>query len=260
MKCHDAKRRLDPFMDGELTVPENLELLAHLDLCRPCAGVFDGEKALRGALKAKLAVGAPSGLADRLIASLEAPVREFRSPRRWAVAAAAGFLLLLAMSMSGVPSRSFTVLAAELSRVHATASYACGEARPEGRCVCRGCCRDVKETIDAFFKERGRPDYCAHLETEGLLGWAPSGCSAWTFQGAQVCGSTWRSPEGGRVSHALVRTRLAAEGRARLLRSGSRWVLLEPKDSTQACVFVFDTESELRRFCAKAGFTVPPAE
>ena len=125
---------------------------------------------------------------------------------------------------------------------------------------CHGCCRDVKETIDAFFKERGRADYCAHLETEGLLGWTPSGCSAWQFQGSLVCGSTWRSPEGGRVSHALVRTRLAAAGRARLLRSGSRWVLLEPKTASEACVFVFDTEPELRRFCAKAGFTVPPVE
>jgi hypothetical protein len=176
------------------------------------------------------------------------------------MAAAAGFLLLLGLSALGGSSRHFTVLAAELSRVHAGSSYACGEVRSDGRCVCHGCCRDVKETIEAFFKERGRADYCAHLETEGLLGYQPSGCSAWTFQGAQVCGSTWRAPDGTRVSHALVRTRLAAEGRARRLRSGTRWVLLEPKDAAHACVFVFDAEPELRRFCAKAGLPVPPAE
>ena len=43
MKCHESKRHLDLFMDGELSVPENLKVLEHLNLCRPCASVYEGE-------------------------------------------------------------------------------------------------------------------------------------------------------------------------------------------------------------------------
>ena len=67
MKCHESKRHLDLFMDGELSVPENLKVLEHLNLCRPCASVYEGEKALRGVLRSSAGSDrAPAGLAARL--------------------------------------------------------------------------------------------------------------------------------------------------------------------------------------------------
>src|SRR5579871_5821897 len=99
MKCHESKRHLDLFMDGELSVPENLKVLEHLNLCRPCADVYEGEKALRALLRARLGGGsAPAGLMDGMLAE-EAPaaapaaaaepaIRVFPR-RRWLSAAAA---------------------------------------------------------------------------------------------------------------------------------------------------------------------------
>jgi hypothetical protein len=118
----------------------------------------------------------------------------------------------------------------------------------------------VKEAVGDFFRKRGRPDYCAHPELEGLLGYAVSGCAAWSFRGELACGSSWRAPDGSTVTHALVRTRLADGGRPRLIRAGARLVLLEPKASGEACAFVFDAESELRRFAAKTGLALPREE
>ena len=43
MKCHEAKRHLDLFMDGELSVQENMKILEHLNLCRGCSEIYVGE-------------------------------------------------------------------------------------------------------------------------------------------------------------------------------------------------------------------------
>src|SRR5882672_11151582 len=101
MKCHEAKRHLDLFMDGELSVPENLKVLEHVNLCRPCAGIYEGEKSLRTLLRTRVGSGtAPAGLAERLLTG-EAPAAAvaFEAPlprRRWlSYAAAAGFFLVV---------------------------------------------------------------------------------------------------------------------------------------------------------------------
>ena len=67
MKCPEAKRLLDVFHDGELSVSENMKVLEHLNLCVPCAEIYEGEKTLRAALKQQLgAVQAPADLDSRI--------------------------------------------------------------------------------------------------------------------------------------------------------------------------------------------------
>ena len=40
MNCTKTRRQLDMYMDSELSVPENMEVLEHLNLCRTCQDVF----------------------------------------------------------------------------------------------------------------------------------------------------------------------------------------------------------------------------
>ncbi|MBI1884426.1 MAG: zf-HC2 domain-containing protein [Chlamydiae bacterium] len=54
MKCPEAKLQLYLFLDNELGVQENLEILTHLDLCPSCSEFFEGEKQLQEFFKEKL--------------------------------------------------------------------------------------------------------------------------------------------------------------------------------------------------------------
>jgi len=256
MKCHEAKRHLDLFMDGELSVPENMKALEHLNLCRPCATIYDGEKALRGALKERLGgEKAPAGLASRVFGRLS-PSAGY-APRRWWAFAAAAVFLLLAASLVFTP-RELEVLAATVAARHESQRYACNEGAPDRDCLCEGCCPDVPGRIKGFFDRHGRPDFCAHVELQGLMGYAFKGVASWPFQGRPISWSTWRTPSGATVSHALVDTAMASSAVPRLTRRGSRWVFLEPRpDRRSACVFVFDDEAELRRFASLAGLELP---
>jgi hypothetical protein len=256
MKCHDAKRRLDLFMDGELSVPENLEVLEHLNLCRPCAAAYDGEKVLRAGLRETLGrERAPAGLGERVFSRLASPAVERLRPR-WTPAAAAVFFLLAGAFV--FTPREFQVLASEVAGRHAVQQYACNEGAPDRDCLCSGCCSDVPGRIRGFFDRQGRPDFCGHVEVRDGMGYEFRGVAAWPLGSRRICWSTWRSPSGGTVSHALLDTGMAAAGRPRLRREGVRWVFFEPRpDRRSACVFVFDDEAELRRFARLAGLAVP---
>ncbi len=257
MKCHEAKRRLDLFMDGELPVADNLKVLEHLNLCAACAGIYEGEKALRGALREKLGrETAPPPLAARVFSSLPSEATDGRPRRWWAVAAAAVFLIL-AGSLVLAP-RELEVLASAVADRHGAQRYACDEGAPDRECLCPGCCPDVPARIRGFFDRHGRPDFCAHLELREATGYVFAGAASWPFRGRPVCWTTWKTPSGGRVSHALVDTPMAASGVPRLALEGGRPVLLEPRpDRRSACVFVFDDEPELRRFARLAGVPLP---
>src|SRR5438477_8190178 len=115
MKCHEAKRHLDLFMDGELSVPENMKVLEHLNLCRPCSGIYEGEKALRGALKVQLgSEKVPASVYEKL-SQTASPAEDIERPwrpssagptegRRWSAVAAAVFFVTLAGAMLFTPS------------------------------------------------------------------------------------------------------------------------------------------------------------
>jgi hypothetical protein len=257
MKCHEAKRHLDLFMDGELSVPENLKVLEHLNLCRACGSAYEGEKALRAGLRGTLgAERAPAGLASRVFARLEPAEPVSRFLPRWNLVAAAVFFLFAGALV--LTPREFQVLAGEVVSRHDTQQYACNEGAPDRDCLCAGCCFDVPGRIRGFFDRHGRPDFCAHLEAREALGYVFRGVAAWPLGARRICWTNWRTPSGGTVSHALVDTGMAALGTPRLTVAHGRWVFLEPRpDRRSACVFVFDDEAELRRFARLAGLAVP---
>ena len=259
MKCHEATRRLDPFMDGELAVPENLAVLEHLNLCRPCAGVFEGEKRLRASLKAGLgSLRAPPGLAGKLAASL-APAPTVRLPgagsRRVGLIAAAALFFVIVGSLLFSDSPGPQLLAASLSERHAKREpYACGEGGDERRCLCPECTKDVGPAVRDFFAKHAERDYCAHVAEAAKLGYVFEGVAAWRCRGEEVFWSSWRTSTGSRVSHALVACPLSAP---RFERKDGRPVFFYPRSPELACVFVFDDPAEAGRFASALGLPRP---
>ena len=258
MKCHEAKRRLDPFMDGELALPENLGVLEHLNLCAACAAVFEGEKRLRAELKAGLgAERAPAGLEARLRSALRGPAAApLAFPRRPGALAAAALLVALVGSLLFSEGPGTQLLAAELSARHAAGeAYACHAGGEERRCCCPGCTPDAAPAVRAFFARRAERDYCAHLAEGAKLGYVLEGVAAWRCRGEDVFWSTWRTSSGARVSHALVALDppLAAP---RLERKGGRCLLFYPRGEL-ACVFIFDAPAEAERFVSALGLPRP---
>jgi len=69
--CLETVRRLDDYLDRELSVAERFEVERHLGTCDQCLGRFQFEAALLDELRTKLRrVSAPETLAERLRAAL----------------------------------------------------------------------------------------------------------------------------------------------------------------------------------------------
>ncbi len=65
--CEEAIKRLDEFLDHELSPDERGDVMNHLQLCRPCFDRFDFEQVLMGSLRDKMSrITAPINLKDRL--------------------------------------------------------------------------------------------------------------------------------------------------------------------------------------------------
>jgi len=71
--CRETFRRLDDYLDRELTPEEAQAVAGHLERCAKCAEEFDVEEDLLEMLKDKLRhIAAPAGLMDRIRRQLEA--------------------------------------------------------------------------------------------------------------------------------------------------------------------------------------------
>jgi anti-sigma factor RsiW len=257
MKCHEAKRHLDLFMDGELSVPENLKVLEHLNLCRACADVYEGDKALRGLLRSRVGSGAaPSGLLERLVVA-EAPAVSAPAPapamvavrrRRWLpVAAAAGFFLavsVMVFSAKETPS----AFAYEMSSKHQkTHEGFCGVHQDDTLCVCPRCSAEPAAAVCSFFRNRIGHD----VATQDLqdLGYSMIGAQVWERQGHKVCWTVYHDTAGNSISYGLVPTKIAKEPGPMLVCDGvERPVVMIPAGGGMTSVFVFDTEPEAQRF------------
>lgn len=255
MKCHDAKHHLDLFMDGELSVPENLKVLEHLNLCRPCAGIYEGEKALRGVLRARLGSGtAPEGLAERLTAEAPAaapalPISRFSRRRLMSVAAAAGFFIVMLTLVFTTPAEMPKALANDLTSKHKeTQTGFCGPHRDDSLCLCSRCSSEPQKAECQFFKEQGGQQACSHDLSD--LGYRPVGVQVFTHLDRPVCWTVLHDESGHTVSHGLVTTKIAKQPGPLYLCDGiDRPVVMIPVDRTdKTCVFVFDSESEAKRF------------
>jgi len=258
MKCHEAKRHLDLFMDGELSVPENLKVLEHLNLCRPCGGVYEGEKALRAQLKSQLgSVQAPVGLAERLASSTEAGsalVERFRPSSPWrliSVAAAVVPFIIVLLFLFTSPIEKPQALATEVVTMHKeTRDGFCGQHRDDRVCVCDNCCsEEAAKNLEIFFQKNVGHEDCRH--DLGGLGYKPIGASVWRHRGQKVCWTVHRDEAGHTITHGLLTTKIAMEPGPMLVCDGvDRPVELIPAGNGMTCVFVFDNEGEAIRFRA----------
>jgi anti-sigma factor (TIGR02949 family) len=258
MKCHDANHHLDLFMDGELSVPENLKVLEHLNLCRSCAGLYEGEKALRAVLRARVGSdAAPEGLAEKLAslatAAPAAPavtaVTPFARRRLFSIAAAAGFFVVMTTLFFTTPGEMPRAFATELSTKHKeTHEGFCGVHRDDCLCLCPRCCSDSVNPVGKFFTKRVGHDACTHDLSD--LGYRPVGASVWEHRGRPICWTVQRDDEGHTITHGLVTTKIAKEPGPLLVCDGvDRPVVMMPVAGTDmTCVFVFDSESEAQRF------------
>ena len=258
MKCHEAKRHLDLFMDGELSVPENLKVLEHLNLCRACSSVYEGEKALRATLRARLgSQAAPAGLAERLAASIEpaaSPVVPFRRPsgpsRLLSVAAAAAFFLVaLTFVLTSPAVEKPQAFATEAASKHKeTREGFCGQHRDDCVCVCDNCSSSTAANpVGSFFQKQVGRETCHHDLTG--LGYKTIGASVWRHRGQPVCWTVQRDDAGHTITHGLLTTKIAMEPGPMLVCDGvDRPVELIPAGSGMTCVFVFDDEGEAVRF------------
>jgi len=106
MSCRELNDLLYPFVDGELSVEQNVNLLKHVELCPPCAARVARERELRGlvARASQEPVGpqlqALLGAAlDRAEAEAEAEDPAPRSYARW-LSLAAGLLIALGAGLA----------------------------------------------------------------------------------------------------------------------------------------------------------------
>jgi hypothetical protein len=257
MRCHEARHRLDPFMDGEISVEENLRVLEHLNLCRACAGAFEGEKALRAVLRRTLGASdaAPAGLEERLAAALASPApattrTPLRTRFRWGSLAAAAALALAVLTLVfSHPGRMPRAVASDLSERHdATRLGFCGQSARDCVCFCSDCNEDGEAALAPFFRRHVDYDVCTH-PIEGM-GYRFVGASVWDHEGRAVCWTIQRDDRGRTITHGLVATPIAMGTRPVFLPdAASHPVIMTPScQPGMTCVFVFDDAAEAERF------------
>ncbi len=79
MKCQDARKHLYPFLDDELDVPTNLDVLAHLNVCLTCAVEFEAERGFgESLLRSQAEVGLSKSARARIRTSFLQQVGEQR--------------------------------------------------------------------------------------------------------------------------------------------------------------------------------------
>jgi anti-sigma factor RsiW len=106
LNCHETKRLLHGYVDGELDLLKNLEIEQHVQDCAACAQALAGIQAVRTAVKeGSPYFTPPPGLQERLQASLRkaggaAPATHWH-PRRWLAVAASVAVAALALGMLG---------------------------------------------------------------------------------------------------------------------------------------------------------------
>ncbi len=249
MNCIKARRRLDMYMDNELLLPENMEILEHLNLCRTCKDVFEAEEKLRSILKGELSEPQPPpGLSARIKGALrEAPAKpNFNLPwRGWKIAIAAVFFVTVSALVLLNPTREAPqALAAEIVTRH-------DSVRPDFYSIPPAdaiqLSPDSPTSAQEFFKRHVSHEICLHDFRP--LGYQPVGASMWSHRGKPVCWTTDKDARGHVLSHSLVPTPIAMGKEPVLLQERGRAVLLVPQAKLgMTCVFVFDDVGDAEPF------------
>ena len=80
MKCSQARKYLSAFVDNELDVATNIEVLEHVEMCQGCAEQMEAHKRLKDAVASYVSsVKAPAGLRSRISQRLSTAVANARS-------------------------------------------------------------------------------------------------------------------------------------------------------------------------------------
>ena len=191
MKCMDANRDMFAFLDGEVGVERNLEVLQHLNACPPCGRRFEAEKRFEaGTVRVLREETLPPGLRGRLTAALDAEDRgsapTSSGPRRtWRVLPGRRWGFLAAASL---------VLAAGL----AAADYACVG---PWQCPILVASVEAAEGLEGGRAEGG-PAPLDHAPDLTARGWRKCACAATVpvpALGMQACVADYEGP-GGRAA------------------------------------------------------------
>src|SRR5512134_745800 len=80
-ECADTARLLQPYVDGELAVPEQERVAGHLESCKPCRVAVEEQNWVRSALRSVAIERAPESLSRRIVAELDVVDAEARAAR-----------------------------------------------------------------------------------------------------------------------------------------------------------------------------------
>jgi anti-sigma factor RsiW len=249
INCIQARRRLDMYMDNELSVPENLEVLEHLNLCLACRDVFGTEERLRVILKAELSSPAPPArLAGRIRMALRGSPRTSRWVlpwQNWKFAAAASIVAAVIAIVFLIPTRQgLQALAAEVVARHDLVRPEFFDLPHPDTLRVQG---NDPQTLAEFFHRYVTYEVCLHDLKP--LGFRPVGGSMWKHREGWVCWTTDRDSRGHTISHALIAFSSSMESKPILVVRGGRSVLFVPnKELAKTCVFVFDDRSDADAF------------
>jgi hypothetical protein len=254
MNCTKARRRLDLYMDSELSLQENMEVLEHLNLCRACQGIFQAEERLRELLKCEFSkpdsLGALLVRVGRAIRMEAADQTKVRPSLGLQLAVAAAVLVSLAPLAFLAPHREdWQALTAELFARHEsmTAEY---YANPHVGTIRLG--EKVPQVLQEFFHRYVPYDVCVH--DFAPLGYVPVGATVWKRRGGWVCWTTDRDSKGHTLSHALLPTALPMVEKHLVLTKDGRTMVAIPQGTRDlTCAFVFDDETDAHLFLRMMG-------
>ena len=110
MNCQDARKLMNPYLDGELDLVRSCEIEAHLKDCQTCSPSYDELRSLHSAVSdAALRFQPPAALRNRVRSSIrdEAKVlnRSSRLSWRWLIPTMAAVALIAALSFLAFQNR-----------------------------------------------------------------------------------------------------------------------------------------------------------
>jgi anti-sigma factor RsiW len=160
MNCREIRKYLYPFLDGELDVDTNVQVLDHVNVCEACTDIVASERALQGLYRGQLrAAQLPGGLEDRIRQALDeagTPSRPAPVYRMWFPAVAAAITILFTLDLvSNVPEPAVA------------ASPLIASLIDQYQDVATGCCpMDIvtasEEEIRELFEQRLTLSLCLH--------------------------------------------------------------------------------------------------
>jgi hypothetical protein len=107
MNCQTCRQHLEPFLDDELSVNENVSVLEHVTACAPCQEIFNAEKRIWESVRGRLTrETCPAETGASLLDAVRAEARGSWRRRLFAWAApiaAAAAIVLVVRLVSGEP-------------------------------------------------------------------------------------------------------------------------------------------------------------